>query len=152
MHFAAFWSAMKKYQLAKFGDVRKAKFWDTCWVWKWHRSLDFFVLLYLLSSSSTFLASFFSFTGHLVGFISVGKVFLGKLLRLDEGKVHVGGYWNKIVHDFWVNVTIMNFWFFLWSPWLNHALFWYGLKDLFILHRLVDNVVLNYSNWWHHNW
>ena len=30
--------------------------------------------------------------------------------------------------------------------------FWYGLKDLFILHRLVDNVVLNYSNWWHHNW
>ena len=35
----------------------------------------------------------------------MGKDFLGKLLGLDDGKLHVGGYWNKIVRDFWVNVT-----------------------------------------------
>ena len=85
---------------------------------------EFWLFCFALSPTLFFYFSclIFSFTGHLVGFISVGMVFLGKLLRLDEEKVLVGGYWNKIAHNFWVNVTIMNFWFFLWSPWLNHAL------------------------------
>ena len=42
---------------------------------KRHSSLDFYFSLSLLPSFFAFLASFFSLTGHSVGFILVGKVF-----------------------------------------------------------------------------
>ena len=69
-------------------------------------------------SSLAFLASFFSFTEHLEGFILVGKV-LGKaftILGLDERKAR----WvvKQDFHDnFWVNVT----WFF---AFFSGVLYW----------------------------
>ena len=57
---------------------------------------------------------FFSFAGHLVDFILLGKV-----LRLDERK---GGW--VLEQDFsweFLGQCYMNFLFFLRPPWLNHA-------------------------------
>ena len=86
--------------------------------------------------SSLFLRHFFYFAGHLVGFILVGKVFRKafSILGLDEGK----GRWvvEQDFHgNFWVNIT----WFFA-----VFSTFWYGLKDLFALHKLVDKVDLHH--------
>ena len=78
-----------KYYLVKFGHAQAAKFLDSLLVYKWHRGLDFYFLLSLLPSFFAFLASFFSFAGHLVGFILVRKAFgkaLIRILRLDERK------------------------------------------------------------------
>ena len=51
-------------------------------------SLDFYLSLSILPSFFAFLASFFSLSGHLVGFILVGNVFRKafKILGLDERK------------------------------------------------------------------
>ena len=58
---------------------------------KWHCSLLLLLLLSLLSSVFAFLASFFSLSGHLVGFILVGKIFRKafRILVLDERKLWV---------------------------------------------------------------
>ena len=45
------------------------------------QSLDVYISLSLLPSSFAFVSNFFSLTGHLVDFISVGKVF-GKTFRI----------------------------------------------------------------------
>ena len=84
---------------------------------------------------------FLSLAGHLVGFILVGKVFRKafRILGLDEKK----GRWvvEQDCHgNFQVNVT----WFFAFSPVSLTELcsFWYGLKDLFTLHKLADKLSL----------
>ena len=85
---------------------------------------------------------FFSFAGHLVGFILVGKVFRKAftILGLDERK----GRWvvqQDFPGNFQVNVT----WFLPFSlvSLTELCSFWYGLKDLFTLHKLADKVVLD---------
>ena len=94
-------------------------------------------------SLSLFFSHFFSFAGHLVGFILVGKVFRKAftILGLDERK----GRWvvqQDFPGNFQVNVT----WFLPFSPVSLTELcsFWYGLKDLFTLHKLADKVVLDH--------
>ena len=86
-----------------------------------------------------FLAScfFFSLAGHLVGFVLVGRVF-GKAFRI----LGLGEQWNKIFMEIF---RLMSHGFLLLSPVSLTELgsFWYGLKDLFTLHKLVDKVVLD---------
>ena len=101
-----------------------------------------FFSLSLLPSSFAFLAFFFSFAGHLVDFILVGK-FFGKAFRivgLDEREGRLRWVVKKDFHgNFWVNVT----WFLPFSPvsLTESCSFWYGLNDLFTLHKLADKVV-----------
>ena len=89
-----------------------------------------------------FLPHFFSFAGHLVDFILVGK-FFGKAFRivgLDEREGRLRWVVKKDFHgNFWVNVT----WFLPFSPvsLTESCSFWYGLNDLFTLHKLADKVV-----------
>ena len=102
----------------------------------------FFPLLFI---NSLFLPHFFfSFAGNSLSFTLLGIVF-GKafrILELDERK----GRWvvKQDFHgSFWVNVT----WFFFpFSPvsLTESCSFWYGLKDLFTLHKLADKVVLGH--------
>ena len=70
-----------------------------------------------LSSPLYFLASFFSFAGHLVGFILSGKVFRKalRILGLDESK----GRW-VVEQDFHRNFQVNVTWFFA---------FFYGVLD-----------------------
>ena len=85
---------------------------------------------------------FFSFAGHLVDFILVGK-FLGKAFRivgLDEREGRLRWVVKKDFHgNFWVNVTW--FWPFSLVSLTESCSFWYGLKDLFTPHKLADKVV-----------
>ena len=90
LHFATFWSRCKILHVAC--KVR------TCAESK--------ISLSLLPSFFAFLASFFPFAGHLVGFILVGKVFRKavRILGLDERK----GRWvveQDFHEDFQGNVT-----------------------------------------------
>jgi len=82
---------------------------------QWHSSLDFYFSLSLLPS---FFTHFFSFAGHLVGFILVGKVFRKAfwILELDERKSRwvVGQAFHGVCQ---VNVT----WFF---AFFSHVLHW----------------------------
>ena len=57
-------------------------------------------------------------------------------------KGKVGGQWNKIFMEIF---SSMSYGFLLLSPVSLTELcsFWYGLKDLFTLHKLVDKVVLD---------
>ena len=90
-----------------------------------------------------FLPHFFSFAGHLVDFILVGK-FFGKAFRivgLDEREGRLRWVVKKDFHgNFWVNVT----WFLPFSlvSLTESCSFWYGLKDLFTLHKLADESCL----------
>ena len=91
---------------------------------------------------SLFLPHFCSLVGHLVGFVLVGRVFRKafRILGLGERK----GRWamQQDFHgDFQVNVMV----FCLFSPVSLTELcsFWYGLKDLFTLHKLADKVVFD---------
>ena len=62
-------------------------------------------------------------------------------------KGKVGGRWNKIFID--IFRSMLHFFFFLpFSPVSLTELcsFWYGLKDLFALHKLADKVVLDRYN------
>ena len=110
--------------------------------------LVYYLVLYfsisLLRSFFAFVAEFsFSFAGNLEGFILVGKCF-GKAFRilgLDERK----GRWveEQDFHgNFLVNVTM----FFTFSTLCvtELSLFWYGLKDLFTLHKSAVKVVLDH--------
>ena len=74
-----------------------------------------FTFLFLSSRRSffAFLASFiFSFAGHLVGFILVGKVFRKafRILELDERKGR-----RVVEQDFHVNFQVNVTWFFAFS-------------------------------------
>ena len=95
-----------------------------------------FKIVFLVLSSPLFsllLPNFFiSFAGHLVGFIF-------KILESDERKGTVVGSWNKIFRSMFHG-------FLLFSPVSLAELcsFWYGFKDLFTLHKLVDKVVLDH--------
>ena len=79
----------------------------------------------------------------LVGFISLGKVF-GKAFRilgLDEMNL-----WYRwiVEEDFNGNVWVKVIWlYFAFFSGLLDCSFWYGLKDLFTLHKLPDKVVLD---------
>ena len=92
-----------------------------------------------------FLASFsFSFAGHLVVFILLGKVFRKafRILGLHESK----GTW-VVEQDFHGIFRQCNtvFCLFLRSPWLNCAHSGMnGLKDVFTLHKLAHKVVLDH--------
>ena len=90
-----------------------------------------------------FLPQFFSLSGHLVGFILVGIVF-GKAFRisgLDKRK----GWW-LVEQDFHGNFQVNVTWFLPFSlvSLTELCSFWYGLKDPFTLHKLVDKVVLDH--------
>ena len=92
---------------------------------------------------SLFLPLFFSLAGHLVGFISAGRVLRKafRILGLGERK----GRWT-MEQDFHGDLQVNLTWFFLpFSPVSLTELcsFWYGLKDLFTLHKLADKVVLD---------
>ena len=98
-------------QNAKFGHAQKAKF--RFFLFKSDPAVLTFTFRFfsspLFSLFLAFLASFFSFAGHLVGFILVGRVFRKafRILGLGERK----GRWamEQDFHaDFQVNVT----WFF----------------------------------------
>ena len=94
-----------------------------------------------LAFSFRFSCRIFSFAGHLVGFISLGKVF-GKafrILRVDERK----GRW-VVEQDFHGNCRLKVTFFLSDSPTSlpESCSFWHALKDLFTLHKLADKVVL----------
>ena len=61
-------------------------------------------------------------------------------------KGKVGGRWNKIFIE--IFKSILHVFFLPFSPVFLTELcsFWYGLKDLFALHKLVDKVVLDHYN------
>ena len=77
------------YQLAKFGHAQKVKF-------KSDTAVLTFTFRFVFPDFSPFLASFFFFAGHLVGFILVGKVLRKVLGSQDQIKGKVGMQWNKI--------------------------------------------------------
>ena len=106
---------------------------------------------YFLSSPlfSLFLLILFSFAGHLVVFILVGKVFWKafRILELGERKC------REVVKQDFTEIFISMLHGFL--PFSLVSLtelssFWNGLKDLFTLHKLADKVVFDLWNWWHH--
>ena len=61
-------------------------------------------------------------------------------------KGKVGGRWNKIFIE--IFRSILHVFFLPFSPVSLAELcsFWYGLKDLFALHKLADKVVLDHYN------
>ena len=61
-------------------------------------------------------------------------------------KGKVGGRWNKIFIE--IFRSILHVFFLPFSPVSLTELcsFWYGLKDLFALHKLADKVVLDHYN------
>ena len=93
-----------------------------------------------------FLPHFFSLAGHLVGFILVGRVFRKAFRILGLGERKGRGQWNKIFMEIYMSIYMSIFHVFLsFSPVSLTELcsFWYGLKDLFILHKLADKVGLD---------
>ena len=116
-----------KYQLEKSGHAQKAKF-------------TFRFLSCPLFS--LFLPHFFSLAGHLVGLVLVERVFRKafRILGLGERK----GRWvmDKIFREIFRSRSRG---FLLLSPVFLTELcsFWYGLKDLFTLHKLAKKVVLD---------
>ena len=102
-------------------------------------SFNFFSVPFLL----LFLPHSFSFAGHLIGLISVGKVF-GKafrILQFDERKFR----WVQNLYfrgNFYGNVTPLPH-YLPFSPASLTELcsFWYDVKDLFTLVKLTDKVV-----------
>ena len=96
-----------------------------------HSSLDFYFSLSLRPSFFSFLAHFFYFAGHLVGFILMGRVFRKafRILGLGERKGR-----RAIEQDFHGDLPF--------SP-VSLIEFWYGLKDLVTLHKVADKVGLD---------
>ena len=89
-----------------------------------------------------FLPHFFPFAGHLVGFISIGKV-LGKAFRiLGQMKRMVGGVkWSRSFMQIFgstVQSPVFFFPFLLFASLTESCSFQYGLKDLFTLSKLAD--------------
>ena len=86
---------------------------------------------------------FFSFTEYLVGFILVRKKFRKafRILGLDERRDR----W-VVEQDFHGHFQINVTQFLLFAPVPVTELWslWYGLKDLFTLHKLADKVVLDH--------
>ena len=92
-------------------------------------------LLFLSPSSLAFPAPFFSFVGHLLGFILEGKFFgiAFRIIGLDGRKCR-----RVVEQDFHRNFGSTFHGFFLpFSPasLTKSCSFWYGLKDLFTLHK-----------------
>ena len=105
------------------------------------------LLLFAFSPPLLFRFSYLFFpplTGHLVGFILVGNV-LGKTFRilgLNERK----GRW-VVEQDFHGNFRGNVTWFFAFNLLVSLTelcSFWYGLKDLFLLHKLADKFILDF--------
>ena len=71
----------------------------------------------------------------------MGKVF-GKAFRILGLRERKGSWVVK--QEFWGNCWVNVTWFFAFSQvsLTESYSFWYGLKDLFTLHKLVDKVVL----------
>ena len=90
-----------------------------------------------------FLALFFFLAGHLVGLILVGRVFRKAFRNLGLAERKSRWAMEQDFHgDFQVNFSRG---FLLLSPVALTELcsFWYGLKDLFTLHKLAKKVVLD---------
>ena len=110
------------------------------------------LLLFAFSPSLFFRFScliFFSLAEQLVGFILVGKVVRKAfgIFGLDERK----GIWvvKQNFHEtFQVKTMLHGFLSFSSVSLTKSCSFWYGLKDLFTLHKLADKVILDHSNWW----
>ena len=105
------------------------------------RKQNFYLIDWLLLFA--FLASFFPFAEDLERFILVRNV-LGnarRILGLEERK----GRW-VVEQDFTEIFRSMLHVFSPFSPvsLTESCLFWYGLKDLFTLHKLADNVSLDH--------
>ena len=106
------------------------------------QQFDFYFSLSLLPPFWLFLLILFSFAGHLVGFILVGKVFWKafRILELGERKC------REVVKQDFTEIFISMLHGFL--PFSLVSLtelgsFWNGLKDLFTLHKLADKVVFD---------
>ena len=144
IHFATSWSRCKS--LWSSGMRRKQKFWG------FKSETAIWLLLFAFSPPPFFRFScliFFSFAGHLVGFILAGKVFWKafRILELGERKC------REVVKQDFMEIFISMLHGFL--PFSLVSLtelgsFWNGLKDLFTLHKLADKVVFDLWNWWHH--
>ena len=95
-----------KYQLVRFGHAQKAKLRDCVFGFKSDTAVlhDFYFSLSLLPSFFAFLASFFSFAGHLVGKV-FRKAF--RILGLGERK----GRW-VMEQDFHGDFQVLVTWFF----------------------------------------
>ena len=123
-----------KLQLSKFGHEQKFFFKRV--------SLPphiFYLLCSLLSASFAFLFPFFSFVGHLLGLLSVGKGFAksSRIVNVFEGstsgwwdKIFIGIFWSKL-HGF-LRLSLVCF--------AKSRSSGYGLKDLISLHKLVVKV------------
>ena len=86
---------------------------------------------------------FFSFTEYLVGFILVRKNFRKafRILGLDERRDR----W--VVEQDFMDIfrsMLHSFLLFALVPLTELWSLWYGLKDLFTLHKLADKVVLDH--------
>ena len=105
----------------------------------------------------TFLASFFSLAGHLVGLIFVGKVFRNalRMLELSERK----GRWVAVEQDFQGNFQVNITWFFAFFScvldWIVLILVWFERSLHFAQvsgHKLsmtvkTDDVTSSRSTW-----
>ena len=72
----------------------------------------------------------------------MGNVFRKAFRILEIMKGKVGGKWNKIFMKFLWS-TLQGFLPFSPVSLTELCSFWYGLKDLFTLHKLADKVVLD---------
>ena len=142
-HFAAFWSWCKIFACEVQACAESKIKSDTVVL-----PLTFGFLL--LPCFFAFLASFFSLSGRLVGFNLVGKGFRKafRILGLNEKNGRL-----VVKQDFQGNFQVKFTWFF--SRFSLVSLtglcsFWYGLKDLFTLHKSADKVILDNQNWWRH--
>ena len=133
--------------LAKFGMRRKQNF-DIVFGFKSSTTLSTFTFRFLsfpLFSLSLphfiILLLFFQLAGHLVGFILVGRVSEKPFIILELGAQKGRWVMEQAFHgDFQVSVTLV---LLAVSPVSLTELcsFWYSLRDLFSLHKLVDKAV-----------
>ena len=133
--------------LAKFGMRRKQNF-DIVFGFKSSTTLSTFTFRFLsfpLFSLSLphfiILLFFFQLAGHLVGFILVGRVSEKPFIILELGAQKGRWVMEQAFHgDFQVSVTLV---LLAVSPVSLTELcsFWYSLRDLFSLHKLVDKAV-----------
>ena len=61
-------------------------------------------------------------------------------------KGKVGGRWKRIFIEIFRSILHGFFWPFSPVSLTELCSFWYGLKDLFALHKLADKVVLDHYN------
>ena len=144
MHFTTFWSrcnvlACEVQACTESKKCRHSR------MFLWHSSLEFYFSLSLLTSFFTFLASVFFLFCWVFGRLHFGGKLFRKAIRilgLDERK----GMW-VVEQDFHGNFQVNGTCFFLHFSLVSLAelcLFCCCLKDLFIVLKLVNKVVLDH--------